>query len=123
LQGILSKKVKQDLDIIRAIRNLFAHDRGNLGFKRPDVRDRCANFSLIHEVKSLKTIMKDEPRDKYTSLSIWLVQFFLNLISSSNRPIVDQKKSVEAYFKKLRDGQRRRMNEWLAEREDAEEMK
>jgi len=72
--GVICKEVRHDLDIIRSIRNLFAHDRGRLGFDTPAIKDRCRSLSLVPEVKSLKTAMSDESRDLFTSVSMWLVQ-------------------------------------------------
>jgi DNA-binding MltR family transcriptional regulator len=115
--GVINKEVKNDLDIIRAIRNLFAHDRDRLGFDTPTIKDRCRNLSVIPEVKSLKIVMADEPRDIFTSVSVWLVQFFLNLIRTSKRPALDKKMTIEAYFERIRAGQRRRQKEWEAQQE------
>jgi len=118
--GVISKEVRRDLDIIRAIRNLFAHDRGRLGFDTPTIKDRCKSLSLVPEVKSLKTAMCDESRDVFSSVSMWLVQYFLALIRTSNRPALDKKMTIDAYFEQIRAGQRRRQKEWAAHEEDQE---
>src|SRR5262245_51845996 len=43
--GLIDVRVKRDLNLIRAIRNEFAHHRGNLTFESESVKSRCQNFA------------------------------------------------------------------------------
>jgi len=51
--GYIEDNTYRDLNLVRRIRNHFAHNIENASFDDPEVRSRCAKFSLVkHTLKS-----------------------------------------------------------------------
>lgn len=48
LLDVIERNQRKDLDIIRGIRNDFAHRRGDVRFSTPSVRDRCRLLHAVH---------------------------------------------------------------------------
>ncbi len=70
--GIITDAEKQDLNIIRAIRNLFAHQRGRVSFQTREVKDRCLSLSLTAELKDFSHIDKSQPRTIFNAVAMHL---------------------------------------------------
>jgi hypothetical protein len=61
--GIFGKKTRHDLDLIRHLRNGFAHCRLPLRFRTPEVKGVCDNLILpdIEAVRAIPTYLFDRP--------------------------------------------------------------
>jgi hypothetical protein len=44
--GLIGPHIRDDLDIVRGIRNDFAHGHREITFDEASIRDRCLNLSL-----------------------------------------------------------------------------
>src|SRR5437016_305884 len=56
--GLISDTVKRDLNMIRTIRNQFAHERGGLSFDSPAIRDRCLGLATTDERASSEKVAR-----------------------------------------------------------------
>jgi hypothetical protein len=45
---VINKETRDDLDLIRYIRNAFAHIHGHIDFDTPEIIDACEHFHLIN---------------------------------------------------------------------------
>ena len=45
--GVISREMRDDLDLIRHIRNIFAHCHGHVDFRTPEIVEICSHFELI----------------------------------------------------------------------------
>ena len=64
--GMLTKDVKQDFNLIRKIRNHFAHHHLDASFDVAPVKDLCANLKIIRGVFLDKdSVHIDEQRDQF----------------------------------------------------------
>jgi DNA-binding MltR family transcriptional regulator len=52
--GLISEKTYRDLQILREIRNEFAHFSESVSFDTPSVRDRCRELSWSSLIPSLR---------------------------------------------------------------------
>lgn len=49
--GLISRNCRRDLDIVRGIRNDFAHKPEIISFETQSIRDRCKNLSFSYQEK------------------------------------------------------------------------
>lgn len=49
--GLLANSEHHDLNIIRKIRNYFAHKEHGWSFQTQDVKDRCLSFAMIAQIR------------------------------------------------------------------------
>lgn len=49
LLGLIPKNVRQDLHILRKIRNDFAHNASNISFETPNIKDRTKALSVLSQ--------------------------------------------------------------------------
>jgi DNA-binding MltR family transcriptional regulator len=117
--GIITEEVRKDLNIIRAIRNLFAHERGRVTFDTREIKDRCRSFSLSPEIEGITLMDKERPRTIFNAVAMHLIQYFMRLAEQPKRPKCDN--GIKAYFKNLRARQRKRLRQARAEQEGLEE--
>jgi hypothetical protein len=76
--GVLTQPQKDDLVLIRRMRNAFAHELVGLTFETPKIRDRC------RELKSAQTDgMPICPRAQYTKAAVRLMVELTVLISQA----------------------------------------
>lgn len=70
VMGLLSKDDRKDLDIVRLIRNAFAHSAAELSFSTKEVADMCAQLSIVSRIKPGIPV---NPRACYcaTCLRLW----------------------------------------------------
>ncbi|MEH2209185.1 MltR family transcriptional regulator [Nostoc sp.] len=59
--GLISRNSRRDLDIVRGIRNDFAHRPEIISFETQSIRDRCNNLSFSYHEKDA------EPRSHFTA--------------------------------------------------------
>jgi DNA-binding MltR family transcriptional regulator len=80
----ISKVVYNNLQMIRKIRNDFAHDRENLKFSDESISDRCKNLFLTGfkgQEKKAEGIKEFNPRNAFIATSIGMLGFFIEFIS------------------------------------------
>lgn len=84
--GVYGPSTRDDLDMMRTIRNLFAHDRGHLTFNDREASALCDEFKWIRRLP-WGGVMGEAPttaRDKYVGTVVHLFPF---LTSAVGRPI------------------------------------
>lgn len=59
--GLISRNCRRDLDIVRGIRNDFAHQPEIISFESQSIRDRCKNLSFSYQEKDA------DPRSHFTA--------------------------------------------------------
>jgi DNA-binding MltR family transcriptional regulator len=64
--GLLSSTECRDLDLIRRVRNEFAHMSEELSFESPKIKDRCKSFSSFLHREGMRT------RDQFTRAAMRL---------------------------------------------------
>ncbi|MBP6392644.1 MAG: hypothetical protein KA175_06880 [Flavobacteriales bacterium] len=77
--GFLSKEEKRDLDLVRKIRNDFAHKEQGWSFQTQDVRNRCDQLILPTKMSTaggLGHLNMTDPRLRYT-LSCLFISAYL----------------------------------------------
>ena len=73
--GLLGTDEQHDLDIIRAIRNDFAHNESSIDFSNPPVSDRCNSLRLHQTMEKDRPdidVSKHSGRDKFQIVSVSL---------------------------------------------------
>jgi hypothetical protein len=93
--GLITNEEKHDLDIIRKIRNDFAHDLGVV-FEQQSIRDRCAKFRInprFHKEHGLEST--DNPERIYIN-EVAILATFINF---RTRAIKQIKPPKELYFR------------------------
>ena len=92
-----------DLQIIRKIRNEFAHSHTPADFSSDRVRDLCANLGFMHQVPDLErkvdfSTMFDEPettRNQFIANALALFCGLTNQINMSTSGVIDAIRFVE----------------------------
>jgi hypothetical protein len=69
--SIFGKKTQHDLDLVRLIRNEFAHCRLPLAFEIKQVSDVCANFQLPETEQSRKPLILNQLPNQEKWAKIW----------------------------------------------------
>jgi len=72
--GVISSVEYQDLEIVRGIRNDFAHQIV-VGFNDPSIRDRCANLSLAAKDYGQVTV---GPEGQFSTAAVALIMRLTN---------------------------------------------
>jgi DNA-binding MltR family transcriptional regulator len=85
--GHISETTFKDLNIIRGIRNDFAHSRKEISFDTPSIRGRAMNLSFPMITAGSETPDFDSPRVKYIEITSWT----LNKIQAREREIESPK--------------------------------
>lgn len=99
----IDDNVKHDLNIVRVIRNEFAHDRSDLSFESAVVRSRCDSMQLLHEVMSIREgTTVTLARSKFMLVSSHLLGILIDLADKINRPKYDPLKVRNSYFEDRR---------------------
>lgn len=101
--GLIDDRVKRDLNIIRAIRNEFAHQRGDLSFESPTVMSRCGSLGLLDEIRSPDEKSKViTPRNRFMLVASHLLMYLIEIANEIVRPQIDPVTSLNGYFAKRR---------------------
>ncbi|GJM76498.1 hypothetical protein HMSSN036_87140 [Paenibacillus macerans] len=69
----IPSKVYRDLDLIRRIRNYFAHNMNDASFDDEEVRNRINSFEFIKEIKDIN---KNTHREKFL-ITVGLITLFI----------------------------------------------
>jgi hypothetical protein len=81
--GLVSRNCRRDLDIIRGVRNDFAHKPEPISFKTQSIRDRCKNLSFSYQKKDA------DPRSHFTA-SVMGVLGSINVAKLTSIPHVEK---------------------------------
>ncbi len=77
--GLLEPTAWHDIELIRRIRNQFAHSREDLRFSKPTIRDRCRE---LHAMKAFQLGSGDPvrgPRQRFVLTIYFLVEYILGM--------------------------------------------
>lgn len=113
--GLIDERVKRDLNIIRAIRNDFAHQRDNLSFESPAVKSRCASLGLLDEIRNAAdTAKKTTSRNRFMLVASHLLMYLIDRAKEIDRPPSNADVSLNSFFAKRRAMEPRvaRLVEW-----------
>jgi hypothetical protein len=67
-----------DLDIIRHVRNAFAHSLINVSFATPEIMETCDRLKKPPEIETFRPLFRfDTPRHKYAYTCEWLYSQFI----------------------------------------------
>jgi DNA-binding MltR family transcriptional regulator len=86
LVGLLTPSMREDLEIVRSIRNDFAHTRGHVTFSSPSVRDRCRNLISARIFNQFSAFDFRSPRDLFTVTCLILSNVLSSLPGTSSLP-------------------------------------
>ena len=97
--GQIGEKEYRDLNLIRKIRNEFAHTEGELTFESHSIKSRCSEFNLVKEAETDHPSLVhhfSKPRDKFQILVFSLCLTILDRSEklSNNRPITPISNSI-----------------------------
>jgi DNA-binding MltR family transcriptional regulator len=70
--GLISKGTYRDLELIRAIRNRFAHARRVLQFGTPEIKDRCLQLRYAMITAGPTVPEFTNPRVRFIESTLWL---------------------------------------------------
>lgn len=77
--GLISEREHKNLDLIRKIRNSFAHNPDErLSFEAPEIRSRCLELEVPQAVGDIffsdgKVFSTDQPRERFIVTSFYLL--------------------------------------------------
>ncbi len=80
--GFIAPPIAFDLQLIRKIRNAFAHAASNIGFSTPEVAAAMSNFAILNAADSVPQGLR-MPRDKHGYLMV--VQIILLFLDTDLR--------------------------------------
>jgi DNA-binding MltR family transcriptional regulator len=83
--GLISLRTYRDMDLVRRIRNEFAHTRTTLTFSHPSIIDRCRHLSAV---ALFRNVLKMEPDDDPRFLYLFTVAEATNAITEPGRELV-----------------------------------
>lgn len=77
--GLLSEQEYHDLNLIRRIRNSFAHEEHGWSFSTQIVKDRCSSFKLFSEARIKNAAITGDysPRDRFQIVAISITLLLL----------------------------------------------
>jgi len=79
--GLIADNEHHDLNLIKKIRNYFAHEEHGWGFNTQEIKDRCRAFRMIQEAKKLRPEIEidlDNPRDVFQISAASLTMLLLH---------------------------------------------
>ena len=85
LLGLISKKLYNDIDRIRDIRNTFAHNLINCDFNRPDIKSEVHKLKLLQEAFSSNWEKQNVPMMFLMEVSLIYVALIKKIVR--NKPI------------------------------------
>ena len=97
--GWIGKELRGDLDLIRNIRNEFAHDRSGLTFETSAVRDRCNAFRCVAIYNQFTQIKVATARNAYLMSCSFISAYFINLTRQENQPHPNNDDAYGVYVK------------------------
>jgi hypothetical protein len=79
--GIYGEKSRKDLDLMRVIRNTFAHSKSHIDFDDLDIVAACANLTFVERVTwgGLIGPKPESAKDEFT----WAAQFYFLYLTSA----------------------------------------
>jgi hypothetical protein len=78
--GLIPTEMKPDLDVIRRVRNAFAHRVQPLSFDHPLIKEEC--FKLTHVGDAILRLTEDAARRRYINCSLFLAGYLAKLLET-----------------------------------------
>jgi len=75
--GIIGKKVRRDLNLLREIRNALVHTRRRVTFETKEVSELCATFIGGKDIAKFRTL---GPREQFVEVTQMLVKYLTSKI-------------------------------------------
>ena len=96
--GLISLNCRRDLDIVRGIRNDFAHKPEIISFKTQSIHDRCKNLSFSYHEKDV------DPRSHFTA-AVMIVLGHIHITTLTTTPHTEKPDDIhyEEENKRLRE--------------------
>jgi DNA-binding MltR family transcriptional regulator len=97
---LLEHLARKDLDLIRKIRNDFAHARSDLRFTTPSIRDRCRE---LHGAKACQEggLMLRSPKQKFIATAYFLVKYVMSFAQPKRRnPLLEETDAYGAWIRR-----------------------
>lgn len=98
--GCISKEMVDDLTLLRKVRNEFAHDRTDIKFTKPSIKDRCNSIKANDFIPKWGGARYTEPRDQYVFMSVLIAVYLMTVTDETKRPGIDKGEGFELYLKK-----------------------
>ena len=97
--GQIGEEEYRDLNLIRKIRNEFAHTEGELTFESQSIKSRCSEFGLVKEAETDNPLLVhhfSKPRDRFQILVFTLCLTILDRSEklSNSRPTTPISNSI-----------------------------
>ena len=89
LMGLIPKKINDDIQLIRKIRNDFAHNASYVTFDTGYIASRC------HALKTHTWSKKETPRTIFGSTSTSILSYINGRLKDSKRPICENDYDIE----------------------------
>lgn len=100
LLDIIDPTAYRDLDLLRRIRNEFAHRRSDLRFTSPPIKDRCREFHAIKACK-LGGWPLSSPKHQVLVTSFFLSQYLIDLAKPRKRnPLLDHSDAYRSWIRR-----------------------
>jgi DNA-binding MltR family transcriptional regulator len=100
LLDLIEPTARKDLELIRKIRNDFAHARSELRFTTPSIRDRCKQ---LHGAEACRagTLMLRSPKQKFIATAYFLVRYVMSFAKPKKRnPLLDHTDAYGAWIRR-----------------------
>lgn len=100
LLDLIEPTARKDLDRIRGIRNDFAHERKDLRFTSPSIRDRCRQLHGADACR-LGGWTLPSPKQKFIVTAYFLAEYLMSLAKPRKRdPLLDHVDSYGAWIRR-----------------------
>jgi DNA-binding MltR family transcriptional regulator len=100
LMGLIDKPTKADLDLIRKIRNEFAHIRQDVRFTAPTVKARCSELQVAKAYEQGSWAIRSY-REKFLFSCYFLSDIFLQQANEEKRVRELMPGVLHAYVRRL----------------------
>lgn len=99
--GWIGVKLRDDLNIVRDIRNDFAHSRTDLRFSDQSIKDRCSNLNMPDYYNSFSIHEVIEPRDAFLLSSTFIAGYFLYMKDHYEHSPISSDDGYGLYIKRI----------------------
>jgi DNA-binding MltR family transcriptional regulator len=99
--GMISDEVRRDLDVIRLVRNDFAHLRDASGFENPSVIQRCRSLRAYRCYASSVRNAGRTPRQRFMVSALLLAAAIIDVTDAVSPTSAPDEKLVDGAVRKL----------------------
>jgi DNA-binding MltR family transcriptional regulator len=97
--GFIGPQIRSDLDVIRDVRNDFAHVRSEISFSTDSIRDRSLNLKTLEVFHQFTVTQVTDPKLAFVLSGFTLVRYFLEMTRPSNRAKDSKDEGYAVYIK------------------------